>query len=130
VPVTTSVSMTALFTMSFFVAVPVTTSVSMTGLVTTSVSMTAAVTRSVSVLCVKIVVGVSGFTQAGGRKEDRERSFFEFCGHKPFYSISVSGASLGTSLPPTPKWSRLDLYRSALKEPGVPPCAVIFFVKR
>ncbi len=28
--------------------------------------------------------------------------FCEFCGHKPIYSISVSGAFLGTSLPPTP----------------------------
>jgi hypothetical protein len=35
---------------------------------------------------------------------------YEFCGHKPFYSISVSGAFLGTSLPPTPNWSRFDLY--------------------
>ncbi len=29
---------------------------------------------------------------------------YEFCGHKPFYSISVSGAFLGTLLPPT--WNR------------------------
>ncbi len=36
--------------------------------------------------------------------------FCEFCGHKPFYSISVSGAFLGTSLPPTPSWSRFDLH--------------------
>jgi hypothetical protein len=36
--------------------------------------------------------------------------FCEFCGHKPFYSISVSGAFLGTSLPPIPSWSRFDLY--------------------
>jgi hypothetical protein len=34
----------------------------------------------------------------------------EFCGHEPFYSISDSGVFLGTSLPPTPSWSRFDLY--------------------
>ncbi len=38
------------------------------------------------------------------------KSCYEFCGHTPFYSISVSGAFLGTSLPPTPNWSRFDLY--------------------
>ncbi len=37
-------------------------------------------------------------------------SFCEFCGHKPFYSVSISGEFLGTSLPPSPNWSRFDLY--------------------
>jgi hypothetical protein len=38
------------------------------------------------------------------------KNIYEFCGHKPFYSISVIGVFLGTSLPPTPNWSRFDLY--------------------
>jgi hypothetical protein len=34
--------------------------------------------------------------------------FYEFCGHRPFYFISVSGTFLGTSLPSTPNRSRFD----------------------
>jgi len=43
------------------------------------------------------------------------RNFTSFAGFwypakKHLYFISVSGAFLGTSLPPTPNWSRFDLF--------------------
>jgi hypothetical protein len=58
---------------------------------------------------------IASFWAGGSSDFEIWKIFYKFCGllvsrKKHLYFISVSGAFLGISLPPTPNWSRFDLF--------------------